>query len=277
MQPTEEEKRKATAIIINGIGDKPLRVVAGYMSNPKLMLQKLRERYASSNLSTRMSLMAELQSLRYKSGDMSDYVDRCSALLDRLESMDSKMPPELAIIMFMHSMNGKYEATIAALRTLGDEKLTWEDVTTRLIEEYNTNAYKGGTSTSNYNATALATLKSSSTTVCSQCDRPGHEKVNCWWNPDNPKDKLGRGGAKQRANNANTNQGAEKSKEESHLTNQGRPHSKRSKSRKDKILLLNVTYHENASKHDFLLDSGASSHMSCESSWLHNFHPIPSR
>jgi hypothetical protein len=144
--------------------------------------------------------------------------------------------------MFMHSMNGKYEATIAALRTLGDEQLTWEDVTTRLIEEYNTNAYKGGTSTSYNNATTLATLKSSSTTVCSQCDRPGHEKVNCRWNPDNPKNKIGRGnkggGAKQRANNANTNLRAEIYKEESHLTNQARPHSKRSKSRKDKILML---------------------------------------
>jgi hypothetical protein len=29
MQITEEEKRKATAIIINGIGDKPIRVVCG--------------------------------------------------------------------------------------------------------------------------------------------------------------------------------------------------------------------------------------------------------
>jgi gag-polypeptide of LTR copia-type len=114
--------RKATAIIINGIGDKPLAVVAGYMSDPKLMHQKLREQYASSNLSTRMSLMAELQALRYKSGDMSDYLDRYAALLDRLEPMDSKVPPELAIIMFMHSMKGKYDTTIAALRTLGDEK-----------------------------------------------------------------------------------------------------------------------------------------------------------
>jgi hypothetical protein len=65
----------------------------------------------------------------------------------------------LQIIMFMHSMNGKYETTIAALRTLGDEKLTWEDVTTRLIEKQNINTHRGSTSTGN-NATALATLKS---------------------------------------------------------------------------------------------------------------------
>jgi hypothetical protein len=55
---------------------------------------------------------------------MSDYVHRYAALLDRLESMDPKVPPEFAIIMFMHSMNGKYEAAIAAIRTPGDEKLT---------------------------------------------------------------------------------------------------------------------------------------------------------
>ena len=280
IQPTEDEKRKATAIIINGIGDKPLRVVAGYMSDPKLMLQKLRERYASSNLSTRMSLMAELQALRYKSSDMSDYVDRYAAILDRLESMDSKVPPELAIIMFMHSMNGKYEATIAALRTLGDEKLTWEDVTTRLIEEYNTNTHKGSASTGN-NATALATLKSSPTLICSQCGKPGHESANCWWNPNNPRNKLGKGGkvggAKQRANNANTNQITENSNKESHLTQRRRQKSKVSKSRDDKILMLNVSSHENASRNEFLLDSGASSHMSCEPGWMHNLHPIPSR
>jgi hypothetical protein len=41
--------------------------------------------------------------------------------------------------------------------------------------------------------------------------------------------------------------------------------------------MLNVTYHDIASRTDFLLDSGASSHMSCESSWMQNFHRIPSR
>jgi hypothetical protein len=127
--PTEEQNRKAAAIIINGLGDKPLRVVSNYTKDPQVMLQKLRERYASTKLSTRMSLMSELQSLRYKSGDMGEYIDRYTGLLDRLESMAAKVPEELAIIMFLHSMNGKFEAIIAAIRTMGDEKLTWDDVT----------------------------------------------------------------------------------------------------------------------------------------------------
>jgi hypothetical protein len=69
-----------------------------------------------------MSLMAELQTLRYKSGDKAQYVEQYTALLYRLEAMDAKVPSELAVIMFLHSMNSKYEATIAALRTLGNDK-----------------------------------------------------------------------------------------------------------------------------------------------------------
>jgi hypothetical protein len=52
---------------------------------------------------------------------MAEHVDKYTALLDKLVAMDAKGPSELAVIMFLHSMNGKYEATIAALRPLGDD------------------------------------------------------------------------------------------------------------------------------------------------------------
>jgi Asp/Glu/hydantoin racemase len=67
---TDDQKRKAAAIIINCLGDKPLRVVAGDTKIPQVILAKLRERYASTKLSTRMSLIAELHNLLYKNGDM---------------------------------------------------------------------------------------------------------------------------------------------------------------------------------------------------------------
>jgi gag-polypeptide of LTR copia-type len=130
-----EHKRKAAATIINGLGDKPLRVVASNTKEPKIMVQKLRERYASTKLYTRMSLLAELHNLRDKSGDMGEYVDKYAALLERLTAMAAEIPQELATIMFLNSMQAKFEATVAALRTMGDEKLTWNDVTARMIEE----------------------------------------------------------------------------------------------------------------------------------------------
>jgi hypothetical protein len=56
-------RKKAAAIIINGLGDKPLRVVVSHRRDPALMIFKLNERYASSTLSTRMSLISELYTL----------------------------------------------------------------------------------------------------------------------------------------------------------------------------------------------------------------------
>jgi hypothetical protein len=54
MVPTNEQKREAAGIIINSLGDKPLRVVANHTKEPRLKFEKLRERHASSKLTIRM-------------------------------------------------------------------------------------------------------------------------------------------------------------------------------------------------------------------------------
>ena len=278
---TEDDRRKAAAIIINGLGDKPLRLVAAHIHDPKVMLEKLCERYAPSKLSTRMSLMAELQGYRYKAEDMSDYVDKYTLLLDRLEAINAKVPSELAIIMFLHSMNGKYEAVIAALRTLGEGKLTWDEVTTRLIEEYNTSSSRRGTSISSSIATAMETTNSPKI-ICTHCGKLGHIIENCWWNPANPNNKVGKGKAikggrvKPRVNNT-VSPHTQQAKGRSTAQDQSGPSSRRPISNKDKILMLNLTNHENIQKNGFLLDSGASCHMSCTQNWLHNVQTIEAR
>ena len=176
--------KKAAAIIINGLADKPLRVVVSHRKNPAKMIEKLNERYASSSFSTRMSLMSELNNISYaRNGDMSEYVDNYTSLLDRLETMDAKVPQPLAVIMFLSSMRGQFEATVAALRTMGDDELSWDDVTSRLIEE------ASSTVSRTRRDTALATVQAR--VVCNFCGRPGHEEDRCWTNPANPKNRLG--------------------------------------------------------------------------------------
>jgi gag-polypeptide of LTR copia-type len=63
------------------------------------------------------------------------YIDKHAALLESLTAMAAKIPQMLAIIMFLNSMPENFDAQVAALRTMGDEKLTWNDGTTRMIEE----------------------------------------------------------------------------------------------------------------------------------------------
>jgi gag-polypeptide of LTR copia-type len=171
---TTEQKRKAAAIIINGLGDKPLRVVASDIKEPSMMVRKLRERYASTKLSTRMSLLAELHNLRYKSGDMGEYVDKYAALLERLTAMAPEIPQELAIIMFLNSMHGKFEATVAALRTMGNDKLTWNDVTARMIEEASSSSNSRGSR----DHSAMLT-KTKMTSQCVGCNKNGHTFERC--------------------------------------------------------------------------------------------------
>ena len=99
------------------------------------MMQKLRERYASTNMTSRMSLLFLLMTLRYKEGDMGEYIDQFSSILDQLEGMNGKVPEDLAVIMFVFSSEGMFESTVAAVRQ-SDRKLQWDDMTNAMIEEY---------------------------------------------------------------------------------------------------------------------------------------------
>lgn len=62
---------------------------------------------------------------------MGDYVDVYSSFLERFVSMDGKILDDSAAVMFLSSMGGKLEETIAAIRQR-DSIVTWEDVITRL-------------------------------------------------------------------------------------------------------------------------------------------------
>ena len=87
--------------------------------------------------------------------------------------------------MFLHSMNGKFEATIAALKTMSDDSLTWEDVTARIIEETTSHPRKSIA----LPQTALVTGTNLSN-ICSNCGKDGHKADHCWWNPNNPKNRI---------------------------------------------------------------------------------------
>jgi gag-polypeptide of LTR copia-type len=165
--------KKAAAIIINGPADKPLRVVVSHRKNPAKMIEKLNERYSSSSFSTRMSLMSELNDMSYaRNADMSEFVDNYTSLLDRLDTMDAKVRQPLAVIMFLSSMRGQFEVTVAALRTMGDDKLSCDDVTSRLIEEASSAV------SWTRRDTALATVQAR--VVCDFCGRPGHDATLRW-------------------------------------------------------------------------------------------------
>jgi hypothetical protein len=69
--------------------------------------------------------MWQLNGLSYqRDKDMGDYVDSFASILDRLECMGAKIDEDLSVVMLLSSMNGSFESTVEAIKTLGDEKLT---------------------------------------------------------------------------------------------------------------------------------------------------------
>jgi hypothetical protein len=142
--------------------------------------------------------------------------------------MAAKIPEELAIFMFLHSMNGKFETIIAALRTMGDEKLTWDDVTARLLEEAcsSTPRHVSG------HQSALTTFAGTTRETCSQCSRSGHTSDTCWCNPNNPQNKLSQNGTQSNKSNQNNSTGS--ASQHSANSNPQRDQAKHAKDRRHK-------------------------------------------
>lgn len=130
--PTDEDNEKAATLMIEALGDRPLRIVSALTEDPRSMLNKLRDRYASNSVVSKSSVLSELYAMKYKSGDMSEYIDKFTALLDRLTSMDAPIPEELAKTIFLSSMDGKFDATVSALMVT--DNITWDRITNTMIE-----------------------------------------------------------------------------------------------------------------------------------------------
>jgi gag-polypeptide of LTR copia-type len=147
------------------------------------MIMKLNERYASSTLSTRMSLISKLYTLSYiRNNDMGEYLDTYKSLLNRLEAMNAPIPGALAVIMFLSSLQGHFETTFAAIRFLSNDDLTLDDATSRLIEE----ASSPRSRTRQDSAFVV-----NSRPTCTFCGRQGHDANRCFKNPANPSNLLG--------------------------------------------------------------------------------------
>jgi gag-polypeptide of LTR copia-type len=173
--------RKASSIIVNGLADKPQRIVRAHCKCPLKMIQKLNERYASSTLSTRLSPMWQLNGLSYQRGkDKEDFADSFASIVDRLECMGANFDEDLSMVMLLNSMNGTFEFTVEEMMTLGDEKLTWDDVCSRLIE----------VSKTSQNKRRDVALTGREMITCEFCDKREHEAGRRWKNPDNLYNRL---------------------------------------------------------------------------------------
>jgi gag-polypeptide of LTR copia-type len=103
-----------------------------------------------------------------------NFVDSFAPILDRLECTGAKIDKDRSVVMLLGSMNGHFESTVEAIKTLGDERFTWDDVYSRVIEVAKTSQ----------NKRRNVALAGQEMITCDFCGKRGHEASRCWKNPD---------------------------------------------------------------------------------------------
>ena len=181
-KPTSEQCQQASNIIVSALGDHALRVVRSVIGKPQEMIMKLDDRYDSKTIASRISKMSELVSLRYTSikDDMDKHIDKMAGLIEQLRAMGSIFDDALAIGILVASIDvSELLPATAAIKTLSDKEVKWEDVSSRLIDEAK-NLKSGFTNNRSYAAN----------TNCAICGKSNHTTDRCFLNPLNPKNKL---------------------------------------------------------------------------------------
>ena len=146
----EHEKSVSTerSTLMRGLGDKPLRLCLSVKDNPFLMWSRLSDRYAVTNVFTRVQLQTRISKFSYQGQSMSDFIDIFEEIFNKLDGMQSNIQEDMQVAMFLASFGNKFRSSygqvIASLQTLVDA-LSWDTVTSRMLQEYDERAWNVGT------------------------------------------------------------------------------------------------------------------------------------
>lgn len=214
-------KEKASSIIVNGLGDGPLRQCLNHQDDPLAMLSALDKRYASTRMASQIATLTSVYSRKYKKDtSMAQYIDGFVTLFNELETMgpdcsikDSQKAP---LLLASLGTDSKFESLIAAMMLKDAKELTWDSVAADLIQEdkrtsvsssstgkdrggHRNGGHQGGKKDRHRdNAEKRNTQRQSAYTAkggtevpeCNYCGRKGHLEQHCFINPDNPNCKL---------------------------------------------------------------------------------------
>lgn len=167
--------RKARAIIINSLGDKPLRAVQS-ATDPRDMMTKLVERYAASTTANKIAVLTNLIHTRYESGkDMGEYLSEMESLFNKLAAMGLPLASEMQVAVLLVSLTSEesLSGTVSAIKTMDEGRASWEYVSGRLIEEVRSQKLSVDGQTSSVTAAAVRRADRSQIR-CYKCNKKGH-------------------------------------------------------------------------------------------------------
>lgn len=137
LQAFEKRKRRASAILITSLGDKPLKTVQKNSTIPRQMCAVLCARYASKATGIKLGLFTAALSKTKEPESLSDHISELETIFSQLEDAGQSLNElrQFAILLSSIKDDRHYEETIAAIPTMNEGKTNWDFVTVRLLEE----------------------------------------------------------------------------------------------------------------------------------------------
>ncbi len=276
--PTEDEtakfrKREQQALSYIGLSvTQGQQIYLRNVDKPKAAWDVLAKHFEDKSLSKIIYYRRKLYATRLVRGQsMVAHVNNIRTLQEHLGAIGDEVTDKDLVIILLSSLPGEYNYLVTALETIDETKLTWDYVRDRVINEYEkkqcnrsvdeSNALfvdgnswskkqRGGSSgrgqgsnrgggrgrgsgRGGHDSHGGKTENEHSNVTCYKCHEKGHISRNC------PKKKT--------SEDANMSNALDYAPEECLMTGEG------------------------SSKDDWLIDSGATSHMTYDESELHNF------
>lgn len=250
----------ARATIIQGFGDKPLRMRTAKNENPYRMWGRLNERYALSNVTSMVQLQTKRARTMYSNQSMSDYIEGFKEVFNCLEGIDSPIAETFRIAMLLALFGDKnkslYERAIYCLQSWTNTR-SWAIITSKLLQaseerQWASSSSKGLLKETPDGSIALTAASSRKFTQsckqktercrCFSCNTVGHLARNC--------------------SSSQTSTCRDSDEKQVSFANHA-------------VMMIAGTFKGN--EEDFMIHSGTSDHMVRNAEWLENRNDIEPR
>lgn len=138
LRDTADDRRQASNLIVSTLSDQGFRVVRSVIEEPVKMLAKLDRRYNSRSTESKIGKMSELVSTRSAgvSESVPNHVEKMKGLVKQLRCVGKTLEDTLAIEVLVASVEvAELQPVIAAITTLTESDINWEEFTSRFIEK----------------------------------------------------------------------------------------------------------------------------------------------
>ena len=180
LQKYNIRKNRALALVVLAIDPKILYLV-GDPDDPKTVWKLLADQFQKKSWSNRLALRRKLFSLRLGEGDsVQSHIKTMVEIFNELNAIEDKITEEDKVVYLLASLPDSYNMLVTALEASA-EVPKFEVVTERILHEETKISVRSSSAENSASGNALSSFGKRRRTgiKCFFCDMPGHIKRNC--------------------------------------------------------------------------------------------------